>query len=196
MKYNYKLFNFQQYINNLRLPYKRMEKPDDDIKKMLDAITDDMTIEDTTFYKEYLSKFDIAKAFEGYKLITNPNSKATNDDYFMLLRLICASFSTTDYIVSFDEENKTVEFTIRIENEEGIVIRKLQELQYLHIITLMEWLIKDQIKMEAFRTEAQSYREEIDLKRDIVLTYFEAIIEKSRNHDTTCGIEGFVNLND
>lgn len=195
MQSAYKLFKFQQFINNLRLPYKQ-GKPKDTVKKLLDSVNDDMTIEDLTFYKEYLSKFDIEKAIEGYELVTNPESKATKDDYLMLLRLICASFSTADFVVSFDEENHTVEFTIKVGTEERGFVKKLQEFQYLHILMLLERYLAEQFRMEALRMDSKVDRDEIDLKRDVVVTYFETKMEKSRKHDSTCEIEGFANFND
>lgn len=54
MQSTYKLFKFHQFINNLRLPYKQ-GKPKDTVKKLLDSVTDDMTIEDMVFYIEYLT---------------------------------------------------------------------------------------------------------------------------------------------
>lgn len=196
MQPNYKLFDFQQFVRNLRLPYKRKERPDDTLKKLLDSITDDMTIEDMTFYKEYLSKFDVAKAIEGYQLVINPEPKATHDDYLMLLRLICASFSTADFIALFDEEHKTVEFTFKFGNESRSVVRKLQDISNSHIILLMDVFVKEQFKMEAKRMESDASRDEVDTERGVVLIYFETKMEKSCNHDTTCNIEGFANLND
>ena len=195
MQLSYKLFKFQQFVNNLRLPYKQ-GKPMDTVKKLLDSVTDEINIEDLAFYKEYLSKFDIGKAIEGYELVTNPESKATKDDYLMLLRLICASFSTADFVVSFDEENHTVEFTIKVGTEERGFVKKLQEFQYLHILMLLERYLAEQFRMEALRMDSKVDRDEIDLKRDVVVTYFETKMEKSRKHDSTCEIEGFADFND
>ena len=194
MQSTYKLFDFQQFIRNLRLPY-HQGKPKDTVLKLLDSVTDDMTIEDLEFYKEYLSKFDIGKAIEGYELVTNPESKATKEDYLMLLRLICASFSA-DFVVSFDEENHTVEFTIKVGTEERGFVKKLQEFQYLHILMLLERYLAEQFRMEALRMDSKVDRDEIDLKRDVVVIYFETKMEKSRKHDTTCEIEGSANFND
>ncbi len=194
MSATYKLFKFQQFITNLRLPY-HQGKHKDTVLKLLDSVTDDMTIEDLEFYKEYLSKFDIGKAIEGYELVTNPESKATKEDYLMLLRLICASFSA-DFVVSFDEENHTVEFTIKVGTEERGFVKKLQEFQYLHILMLLERYLAEQFRMEALRMDSKVDRDEIDLKRDVVVTYFETKMEKSRKHDTTCEIEGSANFND
>ena len=50
--------------------------------------------------------------------------------------------------------------------------------------------------MEALRMDSKVDRDEIDLKRDVVVTYFETKMEKSRKHDSTCEIEGFANFND
>lgn len=196
MQPNYKLFDFQQSVCNLRLPYVRKERSDDTLKKLLDSITDDTTIEDMAFYKEYLSKFDVAKAIEGYELVTNPESKATHDDYLMLLRLICASFSTADFVVLFDEEHKTVEFTFTFGSEERSVVRKLQDISNSHLILLMDILVREQFKLEAMRMDSEADRNDIDMKRDTVARKFENTMDKSRNHGSTCNIEGFANLND
>ena len=195
MQLSYKLFKFQQFVNNLRLPYKQ-GKPMDTVKKLLDSVTDEMHIEDLAFYKKYLSKFDIGKAIEGYELVTNPESKATKDDYLMLLKLICASFSTADFVVSFDEENHTVEFTIKVGNEDRGFVKKLQEFKYLHILMLLERYLAEQFRMEALRIDSDVDKEAVELKRGIAVTCFETKMEKSRKHDTTCEIEGFANFND
>ena len=195
MQSTYKLFDFQQFIRNLRLPY-HQGKPKDTVLKLLDSVTDDMTIEDLEFYKEYLSKFDIGKAIEGYELVTNPESMATKDDYLMLLRFICASFATTDFVVSFDEEHHTVEFTIKVGTEERGFVKKLQEFQYLHILRMLEQYLLEQFKMEALRIYSDVDMVPVELKRCMTVAYFETKMEKSRKHDTTCEIEGSANFND
>lgn len=180
MQPSYKIYDFQQYLNNLRLPFKLKERTDETAKKLLDSITKDMTLEDTSFYKEYLSKFDVEKAIEGYELVTNPESKATKDDYLMLLRLICASFTTADFEALFDNEHKTVEFTIEIGSDERSVTKKLQDFFYLHILMLMERYLGEQINMEAMRMDSEADREAIDLKRSISVICFENKMKKYR----------------
>jgi len=178
---NYRFFDFQLFVRNLRLPYKLKEKPNDSLKLLLDSITDDMTIEDMPFFDEYLSKFDIEKFIDGYQLVNNPEPKATHDDYIMLLRLACASFSTADFVALFDNDNKTVEFVFKFEGEKRSIVRKLQDISNTHVMLLMDVFVADQFKMEAKRMESDASRDEVDTKRDVVLTYFETKMEKSRN---------------
>lgn len=169
---NYKIFWFQIYLNNLRLPYTQKKKPEDGVLKFLDSIPGDIEIEETSFYKEYLSRFDIPKAIEGYELVVNPEVSATRDDYLIFIRLICASFGC-DFEVLFNEDNKTVEFLIKVESNGRSAVRSVQSLYYLQIIKLMESFLKEQVESEAKRLESPEEKAKIDVQRDAKASRFQ-----------------------
>ena len=176
---NYKRFDFQQYLNNIRLPYVQKKVTDDDTKRLLDAITEDMSIEDMDFYKDYLARFDVESVLDGYELLTNPNVTATKDDYLIFLRLIFASLST-NYEVSFDHGNKTVEVTLNLESGGRCAIRKLQELNMVQVMVIMESYLREQIKLEALRQCSDADDQEvIELQRDFLVYYFNTRVLKS-----------------
>ena len=67
--------------------------------RVLEGIGKDSVVEDLPLYKEYLSKFDIEHALEGFNIEAEDQTMATHDDMMLLFRLIAASFSSSyDFI--------------------------------------------------------------------------------------------------
>ena len=175
----FRLFNFQQYINNIRFG-----RQADEIKAVLDAITDDTAIEDTPFYKDYLSLFFVEKAFDGFELLTNPKLDATYDDYIVLIRLIVAS-PANDFSVTFDQENKTVTFSLLVTKDGETIVRPLQEFNFVIAIRLMEIYLRDQIRFEAMLADPAE-KENIERLRFMMKKRFDEKIKEARRAAGCC----------
>lgn len=169
----YKLFNFQRFVNNIR--YSRQN---DVTKPVLDAITDDMTIGDTPFYKDYLSMFFVEKAFDGFELLTNPKLGVTYDDYIMLIRLAVASPSN-DFSVTFDKENKNVAFSLLVTKNGETMAKPLLEFNFIIVIRLMEVYLQEQIRFEAMLADPAE-KKNIERLRFMMKKRFDEKIKEAR----------------
>lgn len=169
----YKLFNFQRFVNNIR--YSRQN---DVTKPVLDAITDDMTIGDTPFYKDYLSLFFVEKAFDGFELLTNPKLDVTYDDYIMLIRLAVASPSN-DFSVTFDKENKNVAFSLLVTKNGETMAKPLLEFNFIIVIRLMEVYLQEQIRFEAMLADPAE-KKNIERLRFMMKKRFDEKIKEAR----------------
>lgn len=168
---NYKLFDFQRFIRDIRSFFVKKGTSGEAALRILDFITDEMCLEDTVFYKEYLSRFDVEKAIEGYELVTDPTAPTTRDDYFILLRLCCASFSS-NYEFLFDKNNKSVEFVINIGQDGRCAVKKLQDLFFFQVMVLMEEYLKEQVDLQAILQYSDSERDEVENERNFLAYYF------------------------
>lgn len=169
----YKLFNFQRFVNNIR-----SSRQTNVTKAVLDAITDDTTIGDTPFYKDYLSLFFVEKAFEGFELLTNLKLDASYDDYIMLIRLAVASPSN-DFSVTFDKENKTVTFSLLVTKNGETMVKPLLEFNFIIVIRLMEVYLQEQIKFEAMLADPAE-KKNIERLRFMMKKHFDEKIKEAR----------------
>lgn len=169
----YKLFNFQRFVNNIR--YSRQN---DVTKPVLDAITDEMTIGDTPFYKDYLSLFFVEKAFDGFELLINPKLDVTYDDYIMLIRLAVASPSN-DFSVTFDKENKNVAFSLLVTKNGETMAKPLLEFNFIIVIRLMEVYLQEQIRFEAMLADPAE-KKNIERLRFMMKKRFDEKIKEAR----------------
>ena len=169
----FRLFNFQRYINNIR-----SGRQADETKAVLDAITDDTTIGDTPFYKDFLALFFVEKAFDGFELLTNPKLDATYDDYIMLIRLAVASPSN-DFSVTFDEANKSVAFSLLIAKNGETMVKPLHEFNYIVVIRLMEIYLQEQIRFEAMLADPNE-KKNVERQRFLMKKRFDEKIKEAR----------------
>ena len=120
---------------------------------------ENIALEDTTFYKDYLAKFDIS-GFE----IKPPEDLEDDFDYELLVRLIVSSFSS-DYVLSLDEtwkDNPNVSaepltnVSVFVKTDLGNQNKDLQELWSFQVLRLFEIYLLEQINL------AILYAEEIE----------------------------------
>ena len=111
---------------------------------------EDIVLEDTTLYKDYLSKFDIS-GFE----IKPPEGLEDEFDYELLVRLIVSSLSS-DYVLSLDDtwkDNPNVSaepltnVSVFVKTESGNIKKDLQELWSFQVLRLFEIYLREQIDL-------------------------------------------------
>lgn len=139
----YNLFKFQTLLGNLRLNAKK----DSAKRKYLDDISPDATIEDMPFFKEYLSKFEIEKEFDGMELLTGLNVQCTNDDFDLFQRFVYGSFSCS-YEFSLDETGNAVALIIMASNSNGSRAVRFHELWKIQLLKLFEVFLNEQINYD------------------------------------------------
>ena len=142
----YEIFFFQGVIGDLRdIIKERGGKDDEFYLKFLDAIPEDAKIEDIPLYKEYLSKFDLARAFGSIPFKTGSDD-ASLKDYELLIRLILASFSTT-YEFIYDEEEEAVELELTAKHGGRVISAKLQDLLLIQIDRMLLTYLNEQFEI-------------------------------------------------
>lgn len=142
----YEIFFFQGVIGDLRdIIKERGGKDDEFYLKFLDAIPEDAKIEDIPLYKEYLSKFDLARAFGTIPFKTGSDD-ASLKDYELLIRLILASFSTT-YEFKYDEEEEAVELELTAKHGGRAISAKLQDLLLIQIDRMLLTYLNEQFEI-------------------------------------------------
>lgn len=63
-----KLFNFQEFVNQIRYKASEQDSEEKNLLPFLCKITEEMELEDLHFYRDYMSKFDLEHDFEGLEL--------------------------------------------------------------------------------------------------------------------------------
>lgn len=162
MKKDYLLFDFQEFIGKIREDV--MGKGDNVLKELLDSITDEMGVEDMPFYKEYLADFDVNWLFGKFKLRVAPEIMFVEADYELLVRLVCASFSSS-YDFVCDKENKEVEMRISVSREGKSVGLGLHELRTSQISMLFCVFLEEQLDWESLRMKSLKEKVAVDAER-------------------------------
>lgn len=140
------------------------------------SISEDMTIEDLNFYKDYLMKFDTEKAFEGLPLKRNMADATTERDCDLLQRLVFASINI-NYKVDYDEATNSYELTLMAETNQ----RKLHELWFIYFGQLLSIFFNEMICMELMKDDGGEHGQWVEQQREARLKHFEQIAEQFRN---------------
>ena len=142
MDKKYEMFDFQSIITQLKEKHDGEEK----FKKFIEGLNDNSTIEDMPFYKDYLSKFEVERAFDDFNLTDVEDVLLSKDDLFMLFRLIVASFSSS-YDILYDKQSKTIDLSISVKSSEQFITKKISELWSFQIMKMFDIYINEQIEL-------------------------------------------------
>lgn len=142
MDKKYELFDFQSIITQLKEKHDGEEK----FKKFIEGLNENSTIEDMPFYKEYLSKFEVERAFDDFNLTDVEDVLLSKDDLFMLFRLIVASFSSS-YDILYDKQSKTIDLSISVKSSEQFITKKISELWSFQIMKMFDIYVNEQIEL-------------------------------------------------
>ena len=160
-KNNHYLFHFDSFVKEAL----ESEKYHDSIVNYGKAYEslEKTALEDTTFYKDYLSKFDIS-GFE----IKPPEDLEDEFDYELLVRLIVSSFSS-NYVLSLDEtwkDDPTVSaepltnVSVFVKTDSGSQNKDLQELWSFQVLRLFEIYLIEQIDLAVLYAEEMEGEDE------------------------------------
>ena len=154
-------------------------------KKVLSYISnipDNMTVEELSVYRDYLSKFSLSPFLRDKPLLTESDDILSKADGNLFLKLVCGSFSTT-YQMVYNEEKSGLELAISVETDEGVCTGKLEDLCLSQIELLLEAYLDEQLTIECFLKNDMD-KDSIEEDRGIRLVIFEqkmrAIEEKYR----------------
>lgn len=182
---DYFLFNCKSVIANLKNKHDGDEEYED-YNKFIKGVDDNSAIEELPFFQDYLSLFDVEKAFEGYTFAAEEETMATKDDLFMLFRLIIASFSST-YEILYDKPSNSIDLSITVSLGEQNITRSIAELYSSQIERLYGNYIDEQINLYTCSDDPDEIQE-IDTERKKRLMIFEKKVRQLRDLQESDGI--------
>ena len=188
MDKKYEMFDFQSIITQLKEKHDGEEK----FKKFIEGLNDNSTIEDMPFYKDYLSKFEVERAFDDFNLTDVEDVLLSKDDLFMLFRLIVASFSSS-YDILYDKQSKTIDLSISVKSSEQFITKKISELWSFQIMKMFDIYVNEQIELSIEDYDPEEL-EEIKDQRKIRLMIFEKKVRQI--HDLQGTDETLAKLDD
>jgi len=138
--------------------------------RFLRTFPEDFKLEDTDFYKSYLSKFVLdeelcAKGFYN-------DCDLTFEECYFFLRLVAAAFSSK-YDITYLPESDKLELSIHVDNKDETVTRKLQDLFLFQIVIASRIYLEEGFKFEHEKTQSELAKEMIDEDREKRLIIFE-----------------------
>ena len=188
MDKKYEMFDFQSIITQLKEKHDGEEK----FKKFIEGLNDNSTIEDMPFYKDYLTKFEVERAFDDFNLTDVEDVLLSKDDLFMLFRLIVASFSSS-YDILYDKQSKTIDLSISVKSSEQFITKKISELWSFQIMKMFDIYINEQIELSIEDYDPEELEEFKD-QRKIRLMIFEKKVRQI--HDLQGTDETLAELDD
>lgn len=141
MEKKYLLFDFQSILANLREKYAGEEK----FNELIEGIDENSSIEDMPFYKDYLSRFDVEKAFDDFKLVVEEKDLYSREELYLLFRLIIASFSSK-YEILYDKPSNSIDFSVTVKSGEQEITKNISELWIFQIGRLFEIYVDEQVR--------------------------------------------------
>lgn len=180
MDKNYFLFDFQWVLKKV-LERQTDEEKKQRFQKVLEGVGDDAVVEDLPFYKTYLSRFDVERAFDGCKLTAeNGDSMATRDDLLILYRFVAASFSSS-YDFVYDEETGSVDLQITVKSGDVTLTKTIDELFFFQILRLFEIYLNEQIDLYSLQHVEDEDSEYAETERKQYLMLFEKKVRQLRD---------------
>lgn len=158
-------------------------------KKFLSYISDipdNITVEELSLYRDYLSKFTLCSFFRDKPLLTKSEVMLSKADGDFLLKLVCGSLSST-YNIAYNEEKEGIELVIHVDMDDGPCTGNIEELWQFQIDNLFEIYLHEQLSIE-FGIKNNLDKDFLEENRGIRLVVFEqkmrALEEKYRQART------------
>ena len=175
MDKKYKLFDFQGIIAEL----KENHSGEEIWEKFIEGVDENSVIEDMPFYKDYLSKFDVERSFDGYNLAALEEELLSKDELFLLFRLVFSSFSSS-YEILYDKQSNSIDLAISVKSGEQSITKTISELWSFQIIRLFEIYVNEQINLSIEDYDLDEM-EEFEEQRKLILMVFEKNLRRLRD---------------
>lgn len=145
-------------------------------------ISDNTSVEELPIYRDYLSKFTLRPFFRDKPLLTEFDDMLSKADGYLLLKLVCGSFSS-NYHITYNEEKGGLDLTIHVESNGQSITKKSDELLFFHFDRLFEIYLNEMLTIEYY-LKNNIDKDEIKEAMEIQLVIFEqkmrALEEKHR----------------
>lgn len=144
----FKLFDYSDFIKELKNNNEKRECVE--MYSKYYGSQDDINIEDTPFYKDYLSKFEVP--FN----VATPEELEDDFDWDLLIKLVAGSFSSK-YDLLLDEGSQEtipkVHLYITVRSRDQKVTKDIFELCSFQIIKLFNIYIEEQMNLFSLKAE-------------------------------------------
>lgn len=188
MDKKYEMFNFKNIIADLKEKHDGEEK----FEKFIEGFDENSVIEDMPFYKDYVSKFDVERAFDSFNLTAVENELLTKDDMFLLSRLILASFSSS-YDILYDKQSNSIDISVSVTSGEQSITKKISEIWSFQIMRLFDIYVNEQIELSIEDYDSEEL-EDLKEQQKIRLMVFEKKVRQM--HDLQGTDEILADLDD
>ena len=172
MKKDYILFNFQHILAQ----QKEKHDGNEQFEKLMKGIDEMSVVEDLPFYKDYLSRFDVEKAFDGINLAAEEKIQLSRDELYLLFRLIFASFSST-YEILYDKPTNSVDVSISVKTSEQMITKNVAELWTFQIDRMFEIYMNELFELNIYEYDAEE-QEDFETEQKVRLMIFEKKVRK------------------
>ena len=172
MKKDYILFNFQHILAQ----QKEKHDGNEQFEKLMKGIDEMSVVEDLPFYKDYLSRFDVEKAFDGINLAAEEKIQLSRDELYLLFRLIFASFSST-YEILYDKPTNSVDVSISVKTSEQMITKNVAELWTFQIDRMFEIYMNELFELNISELDAEE-QEHFETEQKVRLMIFEKKVRK------------------
>ena len=172
MKKDYILFNFQHILAQ----QKEKHDGNEQFEKLMKGIDEMSVVEDLPFYKDYLARFDVEKAFDGINLAAEDKIQLSRDELYLLFRLIFASFSST-YEILYDKPTNSVDVSISVKYSEEMITKKVAGLWTFQIDRMFEIYMNELFELNIYEYDAEE-QEDFETEQKVRLMIFEKKVRK------------------
>jgi len=171
MIHQLKLFNFQEFVNQIRYKALKPGSEEKNLLPFLSKITEETELEDLHFYRDYMSKFDLEHDFEGLELSYDPIFEEYHSDILLLLRFVVASYSST-YNLDYNVYTDKATVTISAGKGDTSVGEHLDSLSTIQLYWLFFYYLKEQLKHEYVLEADDEGRDVVEEERSRALEIY------------------------
>ncbi len=168
------LFNFKEFVADLRENEEKstiIEKYEERFGGIEDYL------EDTLFWQEYLSKFEISE--DMLSLLRTPQDLEFDFDWKLLLISIASSFSSSYYLEPTD---KGLNILIKVASDDQEITKTIESLWSYQIHRLFEIYIEEQINLHSLKADSEQEANAIDKEREMRLRIFNNKISQLKSY--------------
>lgn len=171
---NYIYFDFQDILAQQKEKHAGKEQFD----KLMESVDENTIIEDMPFYKNYLSRFEVEKAFDGMSLAAEEKNQLSQKELYLLFRMVFASFSST-YEILYDKPTNSVDISISVKSGDQKITKSVAELWSFQIIRLFEIYMNELFEFSICDFDAEEI-ESFEAEQKVRLMIFEKKVRKIR----------------
>lgn len=158
------LFDFKEFVAVEILS----EEENNEVKQYTNCFGEIGEMEDTLFWKEYLSKFEVPDiVLEKLKV---QDTEKDDYDWRLLVILIGSSFASK---YSLDIAPDGIRLHIRVSNDDGDKMdKRIEELWTYQIARLYEIYLKEQMSLQVLKSNSEEEFDTVERKRKSNLLHF------------------------
>ena len=171
---NYIYFDFQDILAQQKEKHAGKEQ----FEKLMESVDENTIIEDMPFYKNYLSRFEVEKAFDGMSLAAEEKKQLSQKELYLLFRMVFASFSST-YEILYDKPTNSVDISISVKSGDQKITKSVAELWSFQIIRLFEIYMNELFEFSICDFDAEEL-ESFEAEQKVRLMIFEKKVRKIR----------------